>query len=132
MFGDAPVHSSFHGFFPSAHLDLAHGQAVALVLPSVIRHNAADHDTAARYAALAIAGDLCDTDTSDAQASEQLALRVEQLTAAAGLRVSMEARGVTDDVIGGLAAEAAAQWTARFNPTAVQKQDFEALFRAAR
>lgn len=116
----------------TAHHGLAHGQAVALVLPSVIRHNMGDSEPAAGYAKLARAGELCGDDSTDADASEQLALRVEQLTTSAGVGSSLGGHGVAESTIAQLADEAAQQWTAQFNPVPVATRDFVALFRAAR
>ena len=49
----------------------------------------------------------------------------------AALAVSLAACGVTADALPELAVEAAAQWTARFNPRPVAAAHFEQLYRAA-
>ena len=49
----------------------------------------------------------------------------------AGLSSDLREWKVGEDQIPQLAQEAAQQWTARFNPRAVQASDFEVLYRSA-
>ena len=116
----------------TAHHDLAHGQAVAFVLPTVVRHNAAEPTAAASYAELARVAQLGTKVVSDAQASEQLALRIEQLIDTAGFDRSLANHGVLESAVNALAHEAARQWTASFNPRPVAEDEFRQLFRDAR
>ena len=53
------------------------------------------------------------------------------LLAAAGMPGSLADCGVTADAVPALASEAAAQWTAQFNPRPVAAADFERLYHAA-
>jgi alcohol dehydrogenase class IV len=103
----------------TAHFHLAHGQAVGLMLPAVIRFNAADPATALLYE------DLGATKTAG------LAAKVEWLLNLAGMPPSLAACGVAASSIPLLASEAARQWTAGFNPRPVGEKDFVELFEAA-
>ena len=103
----------------TAHFRLAHGQAVGLMLPAVIRFNAAEPETARLY------DELGETKASG------LAAKVEWLLNLAGMPRSLAECAVTPSSIPLLAAEAARQWTAGFNPRPVGEKDFVQLFEAA-
>jgi alcohol dehydrogenase len=103
----------------TAHFRLVHGQAVGLMLPSVIRFNAADPETARLY------------DELGESKAAGLAARVEWLLNLAGMPRSLADCSVTPSSIPLLAAEAARQWTAGFNPRPVGEKDFVQLFEAA-
>jgi len=103
----------------TAHFHLVHGQAVGLMLPAVIRFNAADPATARLY------DELGETKAAG------LAAKVEWLLNLAGMPPSLAACGVTPSSIPLLAAEASKQWTAGFNPRPVGEKDFVQLFEAA-
>jgi alcohol dehydrogenase len=85
----------------TAHYGTAHGAAIAMLLPSVVRWN--ERAAGQRYESL-FGG------------TEALARRLEQLAGAGGLRTSLGASGVSKDELPALAAEAAEQWTGTFNP----------------
>jgi alcohol dehydrogenase len=108
----------------TARFGVVHGQAVGMMLPHVIRFNAAEPSAHEGYRELAAAAGLADTPTA-------LATRLEALLRTAGLPTSPAECGVTPDAIPQLAAEAATQWTAQFNPRAVAAPDFEALYHTA-
>ncbi len=103
-----------------------HGFAVGLMLPPVVRFNAADpaSGAAAAYVELLQASDL---EVSEDEAGERLALRLEQLNRAASLG-RLQAFGVDAEALPRLAAEAMEQWTAGFNPRPVSEQDLENLY----
>ena len=103
----------------TAHFHLVHGQAVGLMLPAVIRFNAADPETARLYE------ELGETNAAG------LAARVEWLLNLAGMPRSLADCSVKPSFIPLLAAEAAKQWTAGFNPRPVSEKDFIQLFEAA-
>jgi alcohol dehydrogenase len=103
----------------TAHFHLAHGQAVGLMLPAVIRFNAAQAETARLYEEL-----------GDATAAG-LAVKVEWLLNLAGMPRSLAECSVTPSDIPMLAAEAARQWTAGFNPRPAGEKDFAQLYEAA-
>ncbi|HET9525431.1 MAG TPA: iron-containing alcohol dehydrogenase [Pyrinomonadaceae bacterium] len=85
----------------TAHYGTAHGAAIAMLLPSVVRWN--ERAAGKRYAALF-------------SGTEALARRLEQLAEAGGLRATLRAAGVARDDLPVLAEEAAEQWTGTFNP----------------
>ena len=101
----------------TANFGVVHGEAVGVMMPHVVRMNAAaDSDTAARYGEF-FKGDL--------------PARLEAHLEVAGVRGKLTDYGVEEKHIETLAAEAAGQWTAQFNPVAVDAASFEALYRAA-
>lgn len=93
-----------------------HGVAVGLMLPPVIRFNAA--------AATNPYSDLMDD-------AESLARRIERMRQAGNLARRLEDVGASEDMIPELAKLAAAQWTATFNPRAVGEVEFHQIFRTA-
>lgn len=108
------------------HFDIAHGQAVGQVLPAVIACNATDSETAALYADLARGSSIASKHDPDATAVARLIARVRELVAQAGFGPTIE--GVPSSAIDKLAAEAATQWTAQFNPRDVDAATFRELF----
>ena len=112
----------------TAHHGVAHGQAVASALPHVVRFNAADAGAAAVYRELAELAGLVECGASSERAADALASWIESLLRSAGLPTTLAALGVTRAELPDLAAEAARQWTAGFNPRAVGVAEFRALF----
>lgn len=106
----------------TAHHAIHHGQAVGMMLPHVVRFNAQDKDVAGWYAELASAAGL--------DSAGSLAVRIEELLALAGVAGGLASQGVEESGIPALAAEAATQWTARFNPRAVTAAELEGIYRA--
>ena len=102
-----------------------HGIAIGLLLPHVVRWNAA----AARdgYAELlAIAGL-----TPEGDAATALAARLEELAVRAGLPRRLGSVGVEEGDLLGLAKDAAEQWTGRFNPRPFDAAGAHELYRSA-
>ena len=91
----------------------AHGAAIAMLLPSVVRWN--EPVAAARYAELL---NLSSTkpNFNNQHPTEMLAQRLEQLAAAGGLNGGLNRAGVLASDLPMLAAQAAQQWTGSFNP----------------
>jgi alcohol dehydrogenase class IV len=97
-----------------------------VLLPHVVRWNGAV--AGARYAELlAATGRAADP----AAAAEALAARLEALARAAGLPRRLADVGVPEAALPELAAEAATQWTGRFNPRPFDGQVAQELYRAA-
>lgn len=115
----------------TAHYGLVHGQAVGLMLPHVVRYNG--HLPAARhtYAELASAIEVARVSDGHERAWLALVACLDRLLDVAGFPRSLAECGVQRDRLPGLAAEAARQWTARFNPRPVSASDFEGLYAAA-
>lgn len=112
----------------TAHYGVVHGQAVGVMLPAVIRFNAADPESRRAYAELASGTETnCLTD-GHAQTCEQLAARLDSLLGLAQMPRSLSECGVERNAVSELAEEAARQWTAMFNPRQVTKDDFAKLY----
>lgn len=115
----------------TAHCDIVHGQAVGVMLPHIVRFNSADESTRNDYAQLAAFGGLAHDGEDAASAVEKLIARLTELLRQARLETSLYGLGVKGEMIPTLAAEAAQQWTATFNPRPVTAADFTELYRAA-
>lgn len=94
----------------TARYGIAHGQALALLLPHVVRWNGLH--VADRYAGLLAAVGL----PFRSDPADRLAHRLAELAAAAGLAGSLRDHGVAADDLPELAELAAEQWTGGFNP----------------
>ena len=115
----------------TAHFDIVHGHAVGLMLPHVVRFNAEDAGVRAVYADLAVSGGVAAVGNAMPQTIDALLARLEDLMGFTHLPRSLAACGVERAAIPMLAAEAAAQWTAGFNPRPVAQEDFVKLYEAA-
>lgn len=99
----------------------AHGVAISVLLPHVVRWNA---DVAEeRYAELARFAGL--------QGAAGLANRLEELAKRGGLPGSLADAGVAREDLSGLASAAAEQWTGRFNPRAFDAQGAMEIYECA-
>jgi alcohol dehydrogenase len=108
----------------TAHFDVVHGQAVASMLPHVIRFNA--QSTESQYGQLASASNAVPGNDSEA-----LATFITEIMQHSGLATRLEPQGVNADQLPMLAADAAKQWTARFNPRTVEVEDLLTLYQQA-
>ena len=100
---------------------VVHGQAVALMLPAVVRFNESDPAAAAiygRYAAI-LPADAPGTPSLDAWIAETVTVSALPPLDAA----KMDFAALADD--------ATRQWTGKFNPRPLQAADFVALYRSA-
>jgi alcohol dehydrogenase len=108
---------------------VTHGDAVALMLPHVVRRNGAAAE--AQYHELVLATAF-DKNTPDQRAgSAGLAHFLAEAAAAAGLATRLRDQSVDRRQIPQLAADAMKQWTSGFNPAAMTATDYEALYEAA-
>jgi alcohol dehydrogenase len=115
----------------TAHFGVPHGQAVGMMLPPVVRFNAADPATASAYAEIARMAHLTHPGDSAETAARQLARHLEGLLDLAGLPRTLNHHGITKSDLSALATEAASQWTAQFNPREVKSADFEKIYASA-
>jgi alcohol dehydrogenase class IV len=90
---------------------MAHGQAIASLLPTVVRWNRSAAGN--RYQELLKMSSVV---AAEGEAAEMLARRLESLAEQAGLHVGLKRAGVLREELPKLAEEAAEQWTGRFNP----------------
>ena len=95
----------------TARYGVTHGLALAMLLPTVVRWNASVARD--RYHALVRSPG---RRARDEDAAESLAQRLEDLTAAGGLALTLRQAGVEAVALPELATQAAHQWTGTFNP----------------
>ncbi len=100
---------------------IVHGHAIALMLPHVMRFNAADPAVAAIYARLAFA--LRETIADAPPLVEWVEAIVRRSALPALDSRSMDFASLADD--------ATRQWTGKFNPRPLQAADFAALYQRA-
>ncbi len=115
----------------TAHYGLTHGIAIGILLPHVVRFNAA------------VVGDLYQELADESSfpeaagnghpgpAAERLAERITALLKIAALPTTLSECGIAGGILPVLADEAAGQWTARFNPRPVTDVDLLGLYEAA-
>ena len=103
----------------TAHFGVVHGRAVGLMLGPVIQFNAEDPVAAGLYTELHPGG------------ADYLTERLGEWLSLAGVPRSLSDYGVKEADIPMLAAEAAKQWTAAFNPRPVAEADFARLYQGA-
>jgi alcohol dehydrogenase len=115
----------------TARFNVIHGQAVGIMLPHVVRFNARQPESAAIYADLARFAGLASWNEDSTQAVIALIARIESLLQASQLPLSLSAMNIPHSELPTLAEEAAAQWTAQFNPRPIAASDFEAIYAAA-
>ena len=111
----------------TAHFDITHGLAVALMLPHVIRFNRTA--VAEGYGELAALAS-CNGDPTE-DSAEWLACRFEQMRDSAGIKGRLSQYGIAGERLPELAREAVGQWTAGFNPQPVTEHDLLELYRCA-
>ncbi len=109
----------------TATFGIAHGQAVALMLPHVVRFNS--EVVANDYLELAVSSGL---DVSAGGASA-LANRLEEMRRHADLPERLQQLEVSKGEIQALAAAATREWTAGFNPRPVSQSEIEFLYESA-
>ena len=95
----------------TARYNMVHGLALAIILPRVVRWNAATAN--GQYANLLGAPR---RRVRDEDAAESVARRLEDLAVAAGLAGTLRDNGIEEAALPELAAQAAQQWTGTFNP----------------
>ena len=106
----------------TAKFNIVHGQAVGMLLPAVVRLNAADPAVAVLYQDLARGAGLSTVD--------DLVVFLRQTLKQAGIPESLTGSGVQEADVQGLAEDANRQWTARFNPVPVDVATFSDLYRS--
>lgn len=96
----------------TARYGTAHGAAIAMLLPAVVRWNAK-------------AG------IDYMMPGDELASRLEDLAEAGGLRANLRSAGISESELPELAADAAEQWTGTFNPRPLDIQGAIEIYRCA-
>ena len=101
----------------TANYGIVHGAAVGLMLPAVIRFNAAE------------VGELYTELAGGPAGPAGLADRIEQMMHRAGLKTRLSDHGIPQESLPRLADEAATQWTAQFNPREVGAPELLEIYR---
>lgn len=115
----------------TAHFNIVHGQAVGMLLPLVVRFNAADPEALQGYAELASSAEIAKLKDGAVSALEGLIARLNSLLNLAKMPRALGECGVSVDDLPILSDEAAKQWTANFNPRSITAADFQALYEKA-
>lgn len=102
----------------TARYGTAHGAAIAMLLPTVVRWN---EKTGTDYRPL-LSWSSAGRRNNHVAPGEELARRLEELAEAGGLRHNLRSAGVKESELPELAADAAEQWTGTFNPRPLDKQ----------
>lgn len=107
----------------TARYDIAHGQAVGLMLPAVIRMNGTRHP--AWYAEL-----LSEVEPviDPSKAPERLAQLIQSLLRQAGLATSLSELEIPGETIDQLSEDALKQWTGTFNPVPLDRDRAQSLY----
>lgn len=111
----------------TARFHVAHGQAVGVMLPHVIRFNGIE--SSKWYAQLA--SDLPEAPTSNEHAVEVVASFVTNLLSKAKMATQLRTLDVDSKQLDVLATEATKQWTGSFNPRLLSLDDYAQLYRSA-
>ncbi|MBC8136135.1 MAG: iron-containing alcohol dehydrogenase [Fibrella sp.] len=115
----------------TAHFGIAHGQAVGMMLPHIVRFNAEHSEARESYRELMTFADRLDPDANSEQAVTTLVSCLEDCLLIAGFPSCLSSCDVSESAIPVLAGEAAKQWTATFNPRSATADDFVRLYRGA-
>lgn len=113
----------------TAHYGIPHGQAIALMLPHVVRFNGETRGD--WYCELLAYVSGSNGAPSVSSGPDGLAHFLAQMADTAGLAGKLSACGVDEQILPQLAADAAKQWTGTFNPRSLSADDLLALYRAA-
>jgi len=115
----------------TAHFGIAHGIAVGLVLPHVVRFNAKLPEARREYALLASQMEGPGPGENEEGGVQRLLQAVHRAMHLGGVPPDLKTAGVEEWLLPELAVEAAQQWTAKFNPRSLSVDDFRDLYRAA-
>ncbi|HYO24805.1 MAG TPA: iron-containing alcohol dehydrogenase, partial [Lacipirellulaceae bacterium] len=113
----------------TAEYGVPHGEAVALMLPHVVRRNGAAVDRA--YAELWAAADVPANGATPVAGASAVADFLAHSAATAGLATRLRDQQIDQERLPQLAADAAKQWTGTYNPIPLEEADFLALYESA-
>jgi alcohol dehydrogenase len=112
----------------TARFGVPHGEAVAMMLPHVVRRNADKCGDVYRDMMAAVNGAI---PVEHGRGAYDLADFLESAAAEAGLATSLGQRLVERESLDQMAADATEQWTGSFNPVELGRQDYLQLYEAA-
>ena len=115
----------------TANFGIVHGQAIAVMLPHVIRFNSR-HDSCAEWYA-DLAADIPPTigSTDETSPVELLVAFIEACVSDAGLAKTLAELDVPADAVESLGQQAANEWTANFNPRPATPSELTDLYELA-
>ena len=116
----------------TAHFNTTHGIAVGLMLPHVIRWNAAE--VGLLYKELAMTAGWAGRNDTDEQAAELLADGFTQFLRIAEMPVCLAdavSQPLDEEMVNQLGIEASSQWTGTFNPRTMDADSFGRIYRNA-
>lgn len=113
----------------SAHFDLVHGIAIGALLPYVVAYNSQDESSNGLYRWLAQLAGICDA--ADDEAIERLVEKLISLVDRGGQPTNLRECGIDESRLPQMAAEAAEQWTAQFNPRPVDQASLLEIYQCA-
>jgi alcohol dehydrogenase len=113
----------------TATFGIAHGEAIGLMLPHVIRHNG--RMVTDQYEELIGIGRRAGAQIEGGEPADALAQFVAGLVKQGGLASKLSRSGVTAADLPAMAAAAAEQWTGTFNPVELTASDYQQLYEAA-
>lgn len=102
---------------------ITHGEAIGLMLPQIVRHNARDRGCEMAYNEL-----LADLGEVVSDSAEQLPAYLTKLAQSAGIAGTLKGRGVERERLPQLAAAASEQWVGTFNPLEMSQDDYLQLY----
>jgi len=111
----------------TARYGTAHGAAIAMLLSTVVRWNeksGTDYGPLLSYSSRA-------GRNNHLKPAEELAIRLEELAEAGGLRTKLRSIGISETELPELAADAAQQWTGTFNPRPLDVQGAIEIYQCA-
>lgn len=111
----------------SAHFGMIHGNAIAVLLPHVVRYNSSV--VGPLYGSLAEDAKLCDR--QDPEAGDLLVMFLRNIATRAGCPSTLAGCEGIAEMLPTLAGEAAQQWTGQFNPREVDAPSLLELYRCA-
>ena len=114
----------------TAEFGIAHGEAIAIMLPHVVRRNGEEVDAWYRELIQADIGRIAGLEVHES-ASASLAGFLSSVSQQADLAGTLTECGVSRDRFPELAAAAVRQWTGTFNPVELSQDDFERLYETA-
>ncbi|HEX4416028.1 MAG TPA: iron-containing alcohol dehydrogenase [Lacipirellulaceae bacterium] len=113
----------------TASFGIVHGEAIAIVLPHVVRHNGQQVDS--WYGELLLSTPELVTAENGHSASSFLASFIAAVCRQANVATTLRELKVPRGELPRLAADAAQQWTGKFNPMELSTDDFRLLYEAA-
>jgi alcohol dehydrogenase len=108
---------------------IVHGEAVALMLPHVVRHNG--RKVGDWYRDLLHLNGEFPGKAATNEPADALADFITTISRQAGLAGTLTECGVSRDSVPQLAAAAAKQWTGKYNPVELHEAEFQQLYEAA-